>query len=648
MKKFCFNTIFIFINIFFNLSIFIYAQDSNFVDKDYLLEEIVVSSNKLNSKLKDVSSKIELITKKQIVNSNALRLPDLLRQLTNINIKGYGITPQLQSVSVNGLGSQHTLILIDGVKINSFQNSQVDLSILPLNNVKQIEFINNGVSSIYGSDAIGGLINIITNNRPKILNNKSYSTNLSFSLGSFNTKNISLGIDHVGKNYNLSLFYNIETSDGNYEYIYDFGDGKRTYERKNAQYNLYDLGLNSQFIIRNNTSIRLLSNFSYQNKNLPGIVSRYPSNAFQKDEYWNNIIILNHKFSRVFMLKSTVNFQNSLMKYNAGKYSKNTYKNIVASGSSELRFTSDNFKITSGYHYTYATAESKNFINNQIRNQHAIFIASRINLIKNLRLFPSLRYDNISDIQKDAITYKIGLNYQPISEYNFGLRGNAGKNFRAPSFNDLYWITGGNSDLHSEYSTNYEAGFFYFFNSYFNGKIDLSYTHILAKDKIIWLPGDFAIWTPKNIESSVSKNITISLALSKSFSTRKGISVNGDFSFIDSRKTSKLINYDAAYNKQFPYIPFYKANLNTSLTIDNFSLNVFYRHTGTRYSDSTNKNKLKKIDLVDLNVQYSTSLFSAQTKLKFDLNNLFNFDYEIISGYPMPLRNFRITLTFTI
>ena len=247
------------------ISNLLHGQDSSNYSKTHTLGEIVVSTNKLDSKLIDVSTKIELINSKKILSTNGNRLPEIIKNFSTIQLKSYGLTPQLQSISLNGLGAQHTLVLMDGVRLNSTQNSQVDLSIIPLENIERIEVLNNGVSSIYGSDAIGGMINIISKNRHLISSGKNYQANFSLSKGSFDTEKYSLNLTGQTSDFNLTVYYNNEISKGNFEYYFDNGTEKILKERQNSSYSLFDGGINTQYIIDNNNSIRYISSYSHQN-----------------------------------------------------------------------------------------------------------------------------------------------------------------------------------------------------------------------------------------------------------------------------------------------------------------------------------------------------------------------------------------------
>ena len=263
------------------------AQDSTFNDWNYSLSEISVSANKLNLSKNEISTKVEILDSKRINAANGTRLPDLLRSTSSVFVKAYGPTPTLQTISINGLGAEHTLILMDGVRLNSFQNSHIDLSIIPKEDIERIEIVNNGISSIYGSDAMGGVVNIISKNRRNPKDEQLTSIKASITKGSFDTRKYSIGLYQQFHDFNARVYFNSDRSKGNYEYYYDSGTSKEIKERKNSAYSIYDVGINTQYILDENNLIRLISSYSDQDKEVPGIeTGTQPPLTKQYDKNW--------------------------------------------------------------------------------------------------------------------------------------------------------------------------------------------------------------------------------------------------------------------------------------------------------------------------------------------------------------------------
>lgn len=162
-----------------------FAQDSTKSQSIYQLNDIIVSSDKHQSYLIDLPTKIDVLTENDIKNSNGSRLSDILKNNANVFVKSYGLTPALSTISINGLGPEHTLVTIDGVRINSFQNSHIDLSLISKLKIGRIEVLNGGASSIYGSEAVGGVINIVLESKLGLPSERTTMYKASAAAGSF-------------------------------------------------------------------------------------------------------------------------------------------------------------------------------------------------------------------------------------------------------------------------------------------------------------------------------------------------------------------------------------------------------------------------------------------------------------------------------
>jgi len=611
----------------------------------YELDNIVVTSGKYEAEIKDIPTRVEVIDEKSIANAAGPHFNELIKASPSVYIKSYGLTPFLQTISMNGLGAEHTLILVDGVKINSFQNSQVDLSIIPADDIRRIEIMNNGASSVYGSDALGGVINIITGRNISSANDSPVKAEGSVSTGSFNTSRYAGTVSASHSGLSTNAYYSIEKSDGSYDYNYSNGKTIIKKRRENATYQIYNTGINSRYFIDSVNFIRLISLFSFQDKHVPGIeTGSGAAHTLQKDKNWNTILISENSLSRSFMLHSGFNFQNNYMNYRTSSTIDSYYKNLVYAASSELKWTSSSVNITGGYNFTHASLKSDETFDTY-RNQHATFLSSEIHLLPALRFFPSVRYDFISDINKNVLTYKLGLNYQPFENTNFALKGNTGKNFRSPSFNDLYWKESGNPNIKPEHSFNAEAGVFYSFNFAARITTEASFNYVEAKDKIVWTPQRNLLWSPQNIAESISRNASFTVNIEKDICSDFSLGINGGYILTRSKKTSKTYSSDPTYNKYIPYLPLESAKAGISTEYKYISLCLLYTYSGKRYSDSENKTVLNNYNLLDASAAITFKLFDVTAKVKLAVQNISNTDYETISGYPMPLRYYNLTFS---
>lgn len=620
-----------------------FAQVSSSRDTVFKTEEIKVISNRIETNIFSSPTSIKLIDRKQINSSNGERISDVLKTSVNIFMKSYGNNASLNTISLNGLGAEHTLILLDGAKINSFQNSQMDLSTIPKDKIERIEIMNNGASSIYGSNAIGGVVNLITSDK----SSDKTSIKLSGSYGSYEQKILSADFSNSFGKINYDLFYSYEKSKDNFKYIYDNGIDKIEKERENNDHSTNNFYINLNFKINNKNEFRYNTSYFSEIRNLPGIEAGTPSTlAEQIDDNWNNNIIYKYKYSSDMFISSELNYQNNLMKYK-DRISNDFYKNRIISNNTLINYNYKNIKNTTGYEILYTDLKCTNYENTASRKQYSIFTASEFDFNSKIKLFPSIRYDYFTDISKNIITGKFGINYKPFDKINLNLRSSVGNNFSAPTFNELYWINSGNQNLKPETSINVDAGMIFRFNLISENTIEINYTKINLEDKIVWRPAEHGLWKPINVDKSESNIFTLDFKLKKNFNNDVKLGFYYHYTYNKSIKTSEDYPGDPSNGKQIFYVPIELSKINLEAGYKDAGMNLYYSFIGKRYSDFENVNRLPVIDLLDGNVYYTLNISKISLNVKFEINNILNEDYRILPGYPMPLRNYKFILSLT-
>ncbi|HEX6169790.1 MAG TPA: TonB-dependent receptor [Chitinophagaceae bacterium] len=204
-------------NIFFFLLITI-TSITSFSQEDTLfsktLTELVVTATRTERKLSNVAVPVQIISRKAIVQSGSVRLNDILSEQTGLYITSGGATTSAgggvfgNGIQIQGLSPDYTLILLDGEPIIGRQGGVIDLSRLAVGNIKKIEIVKGPSSSLYGSEAMGGVVNIITEQAQ--LNR----LDASFRYGRFNSTDANLSAAIKKQNWGLQLFGNRNSSNG--------------------------------------------------------------------------------------------------------------------------------------------------------------------------------------------------------------------------------------------------------------------------------------------------------------------------------------------------------------------------------------------------------------------------------------------------
>ena len=189
------------IQLFLTLCIYIQTFSQ---EKDQQLDSIVINSSRISLPFKKNSRTINIITAKDIKNSAATNVADLLQQVTGIDIRRRGTGGGQSDLYIRGGGFDQTLLLIDGIKMDDAQTGHHTMNaVLPIEVIERIEIIKGPAARIFGQNAFTGAINIVTK---KSLKNNVIANIEAGSFGQLNGK-VTVGselensshIIHVGK-----------------------------------------------------------------------------------------------------------------------------------------------------------------------------------------------------------------------------------------------------------------------------------------------------------------------------------------------------------------------------------------------------------------------------------------------------------------
>lgn len=221
-----------------------------------------------------------------------------------------------------------------------------------------------------------------------------------------------------------------------------------------------------------------------------------------------------------------------------------------------------------------------------------------------------------------------------------------------PTFNDLYYTDMGNSNLKPEYATQYNAGIQYnkeFKNSFYkllNIQVDAYYNEVT--DKIIAYPkGQQFRWTMLNLGKVEIRGIDVSMHNQFSFWDAI-LNINLQYTYQKAQDfTDPSDNY---YRHQIPYIPWHSGSAIAGIDWRSWSLNYSLMYVGERYNQQENirYNHTQPWYTSDLSLAKSFTWKGKQLKVSLDVNNLLDQDYDVILNYPMPMRNYRVSLSIDI
>ena len=610
-------------------------QDTSSVDSstvEYRSPEVVVIATRFAISTANAPSGVSVLTRKDIDLKFSEDLSTALQGLPGFVIRDLGGSSGIKTVSLRGMSSEQTLFLVNGMRLSSVQNGWVDLGLMQLGGIERIEAVRGGQSGLYGADAIGGAVNLITTR------SDSSSVSLKGTTGSTGFKRIdALAATGLGL-FQVSGGLGAENSTGNFSYIFQNGADTELRTRQNSDSRLLNAFFQSQVNITDNTQALLWTQYYSASRGSPGPeTGSNPLHARLGDDGTTTILQLNHISPALGSLAATGQYRRSYERYQDPESPQpidDWYLN--RSGTASLQWDmplTETLILTAGGELGAAFLESDNVLNPVRRDQQSFFagaafiVAPREGWVKNISLFPMVRYDDFSDVG-GMWSPRIGLNLWFAEEGAVQARSSFGKNFRAPTFNELYWWQGGNPLLTSEEATTFDAGVDWSFPAGGRQRVSLGYFAVDLRNRITgWPPVNIARVLTRGLEAEWTWEVF----------GRYSFALNG--SYTDARNRGEI-----DFNKRIPFVPEVVMNLSGAGTFEGFRPVVTVQYVSRRFTTTDNNIALSSepYAIVQTDLSYSLVMGSVSVMVWVSVGNLFNEDYEVVKSYPMPLRTFKL------
>lgn len=419
-KYICIKLLRMFLNRFFIVlflaSISVLQAQEKEVKKDSVatvLDEVIITATRTVRQLSSVPLPVTLISKKQIQSAGSTRLRDILIEQTGINF----VTDQsgFTGVQVQGLSAEYTMILIDGVPLIGRSSGNLDLNRLSVNNIKQIEIVKGPSSSLYGSEALGGVINIITE-KPK---KNTLKTNVSYftRLGARDELDINGNI--VYRKDKLGITAGINSNSGG-----AFDLSPETIGNTTEAYQNYTA--NAQLTYRFSKNLKLLTSqrYFYEKQDVSNI---------QQD--WNSNTELHHKLNAIWNLDYTfyaTRFKTqSLFNGEPSLFNQTLIR-------PEIRAIAkfNNSTLNAGIGINFDALERTFFDRKERFNAKYIFLQYDFHPFEKMNTVIGARFDSHNKY-KSAFSPKLSSTYK-INNW-LRAKGSVGFGFKAPDFRQLFF-----------------------------------------------------------------------------------------------------------------------------------------------------------------------------------------------------------------
>ncbi len=604
----------LFIWIFFLLfnSIILQAQVIDGISKP---DEIIVKSARSNSNVYQLGSSVEIISAEEIKKNSFNFVSEALQTSSGVYVSQTGSFGGTATVRIRGASSDQTLVLIDGVPISdpSSPGGGYDFSSLLTSNIDRIEILKGSQSTLWGSDAIGGVINIVTFENASIPN-----IHLNTEIGSFNTEKIGTDFNIANEHNSLFLSYDSYKSDGiskadkrdgNSE---KDGIGSRAYLLK-TNHNIFNSEISSNINFRESDvdydGYGFATGVTDSDENTKGRQLNWSlllRKAFLDDQLVNSILFGESEIDRKYYTNNILNFsakgERKFIRY-VGNYSLN-----------------DNNLLTFGFENEEVATSGEDF------DTRSIFLLYETLISKNFGFSLGLRGDDRNNLASQE-TPKITAFYNLNDEWR--LRANWGEGFKLPTiFQSTFFCCGAekpNENLLPETSEGYEIGIDYKSNENFN-KIGVTF---FDQDISNMIDFSFSIGGYENIKKVYSKGIEVNFVSQ----LKDNITISGNFTKLDSENE---------FGSRLSRIPEEKGNLNIDFSLglkNNFYISLFYNG-----DEVDPRGEVSDWFRSDLN--FSRNI-SDKAKIYFKVKNIFDEEYQDIYGYGTEERSFSIGINLS-
>jgi len=634
------------------------------------LQEVNVTAGRENCQLK-ATSPLHTLDASRMLTTGVTDISDALRRLPGVNLRDYGGSGGMKTISVRGLGTQHTGVLYDGVALGDVQGGQIDLSRYSLDNVSSLS-LNIGDNDDIFIPARGlyaaTTLSVNTMRSPDMMSRKPELT-VRLRAASFTTLNpyLHFGISN-SRNLGMTLTGEYAHAKNNYPITIRNGLATSHERRQNSQLNLGHVEWNGVWKPSATSSLKAKAYWFDNTRHLPGPVTYYNNVSHERLRERNVFGQLGYdtRLSDKFSLKAMAkyNWASSHYRDQDGRYPggmlDQRYYQQEEYGSAVLLY-----RPISELSFAYAAdfwhnslRSNLNKDNHPLRNSllQSLSIKWQVwRLSATARGLLSIIHDR-SDSTPEGKTEcrlspSVGLSLRPVVSEEWYIRASYKNIFRMPTFNELYFDHYGTVNLNPEIADQINAGMTW------GRKITTWFPRIeitadgylnLVRNKIVAMPYNMFIWTMTNLGRVRILGLDATLNADFRIAETHHLLLSGNYSYQRAAPRTDRTMLD--WMKQVAYTP-----LNSgawSLTWKNPWVNAVAHGSGcsARYATSNNipSTRIAGYMEIGFTLYRELQLRSCSLELRADLVNAFDRRYEIIARYPMPGRSWSASVTFKL
>jgi vitamin B12 transporter len=608
------------------------------------IETIVVTESRIPTIVSESLSAISIIEREDIERYQATDLYDLMSRLPGVSMLRNGVRGSATSLSIRGNQGDHSLFLVDGVRIGSATLGSATLGLINTNSIERIEVVRGPKSNLYGADAIGGVVNIITRDaadmdslqvKSSVGSNGTSETTLSAGTtqgkSSYSAVLNTYKTDGIDSTYDTSFLHGDEDGHENdsiaLRYGYEINDDAKlslSYNSNDSSTD-YDASCTEYVPVLDDEGNNIKDEYGY-NKTTPVGHDCYVYNESKITSLSSSLDIdVNDRWTTNLQLgKSTDNAEefspnvDLSMFYLDGIF--NTTK-TEATWFNAIELEADTL-LSLGLDYQKDEVDSSNNYDVSSRDNKAAFLQYKLKSDGADVSFGARRDDNEQFGEHTTTSVMAG---QDVSD-NVRLNFSYGEGFKAPTFNDLYYPFSGNANLMPEESVNYEIGLKANWN---NSSLNVGLFNNSIENIILW---NSSIFAPDNTE-----NVEIS-GLEFSLNTQVAnwmLGLSGTVMNPEDKSSGNILVRRAERS----------ASLDGDYSVGNYGLGFTIYSQSHTFDDAANTVRLGGYATLALRANFD---LSDNWKVKVNANNLTDKEYVTASGFLGNYRSMGRELLFTV
>ena len=652
------------------------AQTDTIVGRVHELEGVTVTESQRRHTLTSTAP-LHLLDRRDMLSMGITDMADALHRLPGITLRDYGGAGGMKTVSVRGFGAKHTGVSYDGVMLSECQSGEIDLSRYSLDNVEGLSLTIGDNDDIFipaRQSSTPAVLNIETL-RMRTDDTRPHLT-AQVKQGSFGLISPFVRYEqNLSNRFAFSLVGEYTYADNDYPYSIQNGNETVSDRRSNSRMNSWHGELN--FLYQTNRVSRLSGKLYYydNDRQLPGQVHYYTNlsgealrdrNAFGQLLYqtrWDDKLSL--KWLAKYNWAESV-YRDRMMQggvNDASYWQREVYSSAVLLYTPDERWAMDysmDYAFNNLNGSSWRTLVGKPYRHTMLQSATAKYQSRCLKVI--VRLLLSLYLNGQSempattrqDVQQNSadnmqrLSPSLSVSYKLLADQDLYVRASYKNIFRSPTFNESYYYHYGSTNLKPESTDQLNVGVTYTAplsrRNMLTVTLDGYYNHV--KDMIVAVPQNMFVWTCVNLDKVRSYGLDATMRASRQVAEGHQVAVAGSYSYqrVEDRNNPEA----TTYGYQVAYMPRHQGSL--SVSYENPWVNVSLH--GTSVSSRWPNNNHYEGTLIAGYTDCGATLWRQfrwhrhQLEARFDLKNVFDKHYEIVANYPMPGRNYQISINY--